>query len=568
MSNRLKSDVNLEMMRILTFNAKRPFMKLLSSLLLFSSIFYFIFSQAHANTSIPFEKVIADILPSAVVIESDEGHGSGIILSENGVIVTNLHVIVDVRDISVKLSNGSRFDEVQILGFDEKNDLAILKVSGRSLPYVDLNFSTKAQIGQTVYALGAPEGLEQTLSKGIVSSIRTLEDRKLIQTDAAISAGSSGGGLFSQNGELLGVLVSYFKEGQNLNFAIPTELIKPLLIEPVALTETEFFALNIHQENAYDALNAMSSSDVLETFLSRMSSEYNFEYAKNNEFADYVGLYADEVPIIFELFDDLVLMTLPLVIDTAITPDDFIALNTLSLESNYSYLGFVDSNVNVYAEMPVKNVRYEAFEAVISGAINGYMKAKKSDLIKKLNAHKESTSTENNYLSEFTETLPAISLNKSFDSSADVLVYHPMPMNMGFFYDEARYNFELIEQSDNYLELSLTPKRERVFLKVISEPIEGVEDSLQASAFVMSNYLEGLQDEFDRLTLISKGTRRIGNMNATWAKYEYSHSGLRYKFQSTFLIANNRGLTFHAWSFDDFSKLDSEVIKIIETLNF
>ena len=512
----------------------------------------------------PLEDTISNIIPSSVVIQTEKGHGSGIILSSDGIIVSNLHVIVDGNNINVKLSNGSLYEEVKILGFDEKNDLVILKVEGSNLPFVDIQQFSEAKIGQTVYALGAPEGLEQSLSKGIVSSIRLLEDRPLIQTDAAISSGSSGGGLFTQDGALIGILVSYYKEGQNLNFAIPSRLIEPLINNSSALTESEFFALDIHQINAYEALNAMSSNDILNTFLKKMASEYNFEFTVTEKGDSYIGVYNEEVLALFEVFDDLLLVTLPILTDTEITSDDFIVLNNLSIESNYSYIGFLDGKINVYAEMPLKNVKYEAFESVVSGAINGYFKAQKSELIKRLNEPKEIASTEPNYLSKFTNTLPTILLTDDDNGFTSQV----LPKNMAFSYDAKSYTFKVLEQSDDYIEISLYQDKKRVFMKVISEQLGDVENSIEASAFIVTSYIEELQNEVSNLKVIDQGTRRIGDLNSVWIKFEYSEAGLRYKFQSNYVIINNTGLTFHAWSLDDFSKLDKELVKIIEQLNF
>jgi S1-C subfamily serine protease len=99
---------------------------------------------------------------------------------------------------------------------------------GYSAPAVVIGSTKTLKVGAKVYAIGAPKGLELTLSDGIVSSLREVDGGQYIQTTAAISPGSSGGGLFDENGALVGLTTFYLAEGQNLNFAVPVEWVKEL----------------------------------------------------------------------------------------------------------------------------------------------------------------------------------------------------------------------------------------------------------------------------------------------------------------------------------------------------
>lgn len=534
-------------------------MKASKSVLLFIFNIVFCFS---VNATDRFEDVVENILPAAVVVESNNGHGSGTVLTSDGIIVTNLHVISKVTDLRVKLSNGSRYDEVKILGFDEKNDLAIIKVNGSNLPHISLNRISKAKIGQTVYALGAPEGLEQTLSKGIVSSVRVFEGVEVIQTDAAISSGSSGGGLFSQNGALLGILVSYYKEGQNLNFAIPAQLITPLINSPLALSEEEFFKLDFNQDDSYNTLNAMASDNILESFLNRAAQEYNFEYAPNDKDNEYIGMYNDELPILFNIYDDLLLMNLPLAIDVTPSQEQFIQLNKISINSNYSYIGFMDNVLSVYAEMPIRNVQYEAFESVFKGAILAHINSKKQDVIAQLIA-----SNSNNVFSDFPKSLPDVSRNNRV-SQVSSYSKRSLPGSMAFFYDNTRYNLEIVHESENELESMLTPIRHSVYGKVISENIGEPEDHDEALAMILNGYIENLKNDIEDIEVVAKGTRKINGENSVWAKYEFSDLGFRVKFQTSFFIIRGRGMSIHTWSTSNFSDTEKEMVKILETLEY
>ena len=510
-----------------------------------------------------FEDIIEDILPAAVVIESDNGHGSGTILTPDGIIVSNLHVITQNKDLRVKLSNGSRYDEVQILGFDEENDIAIIKVDGKNLPHVPLNKTSDAQIGQTVYALGAPEGLEQTLSKGIVSSLRDFDGVRVIQTDAAISSGSSGGGLFSQNGELLGILVSYFKEGQNLNFAIPSDLIPAVLESPLSLSESEFFALELNQTNSYNALNAMSSSKILETFLERASEEYKFKYEASKEENEYIGLFDDEIVMIFTLYENLLLITLPLALDVELSNEQFIEINTISVNLNYSYIAYLNKNLSIYAEIPIRNVQFEAFEAVFSGSILSHVNSMKEDVIVKI----KDNSTTQNIFDGYPNKLPDVSFNNEI-AHLDNYTKRSLPDSMAFYYDNSRFNFELVEESQDMHESMLTPIKHRVYAKVVSEILGDLENTDEATVAIFDAYFEDIASEQNKFEIFAKGTRLINGMSSVWAQYEVSYSGIRFKFQSAFLIVKNRGFTIHTWSPSSFSETEKEMVNILQALKY
>ncbi len=143
--------------------------------------------------------------------------GSGV-ATGNSVVITNYHVVRDAQRITVKVGGNVLDAVVQIA--DKELDLCSLRVMGLySTPVVVA--SGEVRVGQTVYAIGAPQGLELTLSEGIVSSLRQTSKGTIIQTTAPISPGSSGGGLFDSRGQLVGIVTFQHKTGQNLNFALP-----------------------------------------------------------------------------------------------------------------------------------------------------------------------------------------------------------------------------------------------------------------------------------------------------------------------------------------------------------
>jgi hypothetical protein len=170
---------------------------------------------------------------SVVTITTSNGQGSGVILDRNGTIVTNLHVVRGETSVSVKLANGDIYDDVTVVDVDVRKDLVILKIKAFGLTTVPLGNSDQVSVGDRVVLIGSPQGLDRTVSDGLISALRdTGLGLRLIQTDAAASPGSSGGGLFNDVGQLIGILSSKLSSGENLNFAIPVNYIRGLLVGP------------------------------------------------------------------------------------------------------------------------------------------------------------------------------------------------------------------------------------------------------------------------------------------------------------------------------------------------
>jgi hypothetical protein len=174
----------------------------------------------------PAESIFDRVSPSVVRVNvmDDSGRmiafGSGVVIDRDAVI-TNCHVLRRGANISVKLGNAVRTADVQVS--DEELDLCRLNVAGLDAPAVAIGSVKQLRTGQRVYAIGAPQGLELTISEGIVSSLRGVPGGTVIQTTAPISAGSSGGGLFDLSGRLVGVTTFQHRYAQNLNFALPAD---------------------------------------------------------------------------------------------------------------------------------------------------------------------------------------------------------------------------------------------------------------------------------------------------------------------------------------------------------
>ena len=196
-------------------------------------------SQNKVESSDKTPEIVKSSLEAVVLIVASDANsveirqGSGFIVSTDGKIITNYHVIKDAKTALVKLSNGAFFPMESILATDRARDLAIIKVAGKNLPTLRLGDSGKAAVGERVVAIGSPLGLQNTVSDGIISALRDEKaDVGWIQTTAPVSPGNSGGPLILMDGSVVGVITWGVKIGQNLNFAAPSNEVAELLSHP------------------------------------------------------------------------------------------------------------------------------------------------------------------------------------------------------------------------------------------------------------------------------------------------------------------------------------------------
>lgn len=169
-----------------------------------------------------------------------EGQGSGFILDKAGHVLTNFHVIADANRIEVMTSDKHHY-KATIVGSDRGHDLALLQINAPNLQPVTLSDSTDLTVGQKVYAIGNPFGLSGTMTRGIISSIRTIQGgsgspiEDAIQTDAAINPGNSGGPLLNSRGEVIGINTMIASNGaeqsSGIGFAIPINTAKAVLAD-------------------------------------------------------------------------------------------------------------------------------------------------------------------------------------------------------------------------------------------------------------------------------------------------------------------------------------------------
>ena len=183
-----------------------------------------------------------------------EGQGSGFVLDREGHVLTNYHVVAGAnRGIQVTLSNKHSYS-ARVVGSDKVHDLALLQIDAPNLQPVTLADSSQLSVGQKVYAIGNPFGLSGTLTRGIVSSIRSVQEPdgmtidEAIQTDAAINPGNSGGPLLNWHGEVIGIntmIASNVGQSAGIGFAIPINTAKAVLNDLMTLGRVRRPALGV-----------------------------------------------------------------------------------------------------------------------------------------------------------------------------------------------------------------------------------------------------------------------------------------------------------------------------------
>ena len=196
--------------------------------------------QDHTAVVLSPQELFKRLSPSVFVVEVlDEtgslvATGSAVVVARDQVI-TNKHVIE--AGVAFRIKQRNRSLPATVTYVDPDHDLGRLTVEGLKASAVPVRLSTTLTVGEHVFSIGAPEGLELTISEGLISGLREFEQVRLIQTSAAISPGSSGGGLFDAQGQLVGITTFFLKEGQNLNFALPGEWVRAVASHRPSLAE-------------------------------------------------------------------------------------------------------------------------------------------------------------------------------------------------------------------------------------------------------------------------------------------------------------------------------------------
>jgi len=194
--------------------------------------------------------------------------GTGFLVSADGKLITNFHVIEKAASAIAKAENGGKFEVEGVLAADPKNDLVLLKIKGKDLPFLTLGKSDNIEVGTRIAVIGSPLGLEGTLSEGIVSAVRDLVGTRVLQVTAPVSPGSSGSPVLSARGDVIGVVSGILRSGQSLNFAIPAESVSAVVAHPPKSAVVGFAEVAVPDE-----LKLLKDPDLLELVTATSAAE-------------------------------------------------------------------------------------------------------------------------------------------------------------------------------------------------------------------------------------------------------------------------------------------------------
>jgi hypothetical protein len=248
---------------------------------LFLSIFLMSVSLLTGQDDTAGIRIAAGTTPSVVQIKTTTGSGTGFLVDALGVVVTNDHVASSGDLISITLGNGDIYNTINKVASDPVHDISVLRIPGFNLPKLSLGDSEGVQIGQRVFVIGNPLGLQNTFTDGVISAVRQFDGVRLFQISAPISPGSSGSPVVNTNGDVIAVAVAKWRGGENLNFAVPINYVRGLIsLQPgTPVTTVSSNRTNVIDDSGLSGLwSSLASGGELEIIQDgdRLYVEYKF----------------------------------------------------------------------------------------------------------------------------------------------------------------------------------------------------------------------------------------------------------------------------------------------------
>ena len=331
------------------------------------------FADAFAGQALTLAQIAEQQSPTVVTITTEDGFGSGVIVEATGLIVTNLHAIQGSLSVEVRLSNGDVYDDVTVSAVDQRRDLALIRIRGFGLPSASFGDSELVRPGDSVILIGAPEGLEQTVSNGIVSALRDSGDGyRFIQTTAPASPGSSGGGMFNESGELVGIVTSQFTAGQNLNFAVPVNYARGLLSSDSEMTLADAAVRYPREGPASQPAATSSQADSDSAYVAQLKAVVEASGVSYQSIDDETwridyrdGTYLDAVTVVVFVYADMALFQATVAEQPTLTDGLAAKLLTLSWQQDLVKLGLdPDGDLLALQELPLQIIDGETVNRV------------------------------------------------------------------------------------------------------------------------------------------------------------------------------------------------------------
>lgn len=287
------------------------------------------------------------VSPSVVYIETYDqsgkayASGSGFVVDSNGKIATNYHVIDGAYSAKVKTSDGKTYNVTKVFAYSQNQDMALLGIDTTGLIPVTLGNSNSIAMGDKIYTIGNPLGLEDTMSDGLISSkSREVNGANYIQISAPISHGSSGGVLVNEKAEVIGITSAGIEEGQNLNFAIPINLLKPMLTQDVNKTLSEIQSSTNSTSVTFDSIQTYLQNKYGITTVDGQTIKYDITVKKYSGYYD--GSHVGSAFIVFYIQDDNAV--------TSTNPADYLQWAVNMMNDIQSKYGNIEFNGGIYSQ--------------------------------------------------------------------------------------------------------------------------------------------------------------------------------------------------------------------------
>ena len=302
------------------------------------------------------------VSPAVVTIVTPSGSGSGVIVDARGTVVTNLHVVRGDAEASVRLANGDIYDDVQVVDVDARKDLVVLKIKAFNLTPAVMGNSDQVSVGDRIFVIGSPRGLQSTLSDGLISAVRDSgEGYRLFQTTAPVSPGSSGGGLFNESGELVGIVVAKRTDAENVNFVLPGNYARGLLAS-TTMTSLADLARRYPAEAApapgqTGAVDPAAKQRLTQR-LQQVIAESGLTFAKNGESwrAEFQATHAKSVYVDVSVYGDLALIQSQTIWTRPLTAGQMLELLTENFQTDLAKIGLLKDTLVASTEAEIRTL--------------------------------------------------------------------------------------------------------------------------------------------------------------------------------------------------------------------
>jgi len=385
-----------------------------------------VIAQTSSRPQLTTPQIAEQVTPAVVSIVGANGFGSGVVVDGAGVIVTNLHVVQGETALSIELNNGDVYDDVGVVDVDERRDIALLKIKAFNLPAAILGDSDDVRVGESVVLVGSPEGLDFTVSEGVISALRDSGDGyQMIQTSAPASPGSSGGGMFNEFGELIAIVTSQFTDGQNLNFALPINYVRGRLSTETTMSLEELAIRTGDARVTPDGDGGPEAEELNPEDIQRLREVMADVGYPSAESEDVLGRwilsipdgeYLDPIPVTVELFLNGLVLIRGWTADpvTELSSGQLMKMLELNWDYNYAKVSFdSDGSVWAHAEIPLRILDAAAVDSLVFGValatdlLTGIIEGRDDEITSTTQTSADISVEEiNRYLSTFNENLP------------------------------------------------------------------------------------------------------------------------------------------------------------------